>query len=226
MDLAKIRKKLKKAVKPEDRAVKDAPEEKKADKHIEDESGRDAGIEKAPEIAGAKTEKKQEEAEKTGEDGRTGLSVPEAEAETVTVEETEILAFKLANEEYAIRVSELQEVLRNQKITAVPRSPEYLKGITSIRGKILPILCLKKRLGLERENTGKEKIIVLSGSKEPIGVLVDAISGVFRFPSSELAPPPSTLTVEEKDFIEGVVKIHNKFTSILKVDEMLKIKTS
>lgn len=226
MDIAKIRKKLKKAVKPDDRPAKDAPEEKKADKLIEDESVRDSGIEKVPEIIGAKTETKQEDTEKTGEEGRTGVSAAEAEAETVTLEETEILAFKLANEEYAVRVSELQEVLRNQKITNVPRSPEYLKGITSIRGKILPILCLKKRLGLEGENTGKEKIIVLSGSKEPMGVLVDAVSGVFRFPSRELSPPPSTLTVEEKDFIEGVVKIHNKFTSILKVDEMLKIETS
>ncbi|MEF9437340.1 MAG: chemotaxis protein CheW [Candidatus Mariimomonas ferrooxydans] len=123
-------------------------------------------------------------------------------------------------------MAELQEVLRKQRITAVPRSPKYLKGITSIRGKILPIVCLRERLGLKGEDADNEKIIVLSGKREPLGVLVDAVVGVFRFPSRELSRPPSTLTVEEKDFIEGVVKIHGKFTSVLKVDEMLKIETS
>lgn len=218
MDIAKIRKKIKKL---NDQKAKDDSEEKKAEKPVED-----AGIEEAPETVDAKTVIKQEEAKKTGGDSGTELSKAETEAGTVPVEETEVIAFRLANEEYAIRIAELQEVLRKQRITAIPRSPKYLKGITSIRGKILPIVCLRERLGLKGEDADNEKIIVLSGKKEPLGVLVDAVIGVFRFPSRELSRPPSTLTVEEKDFIEGVVKIHDKFTSILKVDEMLKIETS
>jgi purine-binding chemotaxis protein CheW len=138
-------------------------------------------------------------------------------------EEAEILAFKIANEEYAIRITDLQEVLRFQRITAVPRAPKYLRGITSLRGKILPVIDLKDRLGLTEENAGKQKIIVISGKKEALGALVGAVLGVFRFPAGELLPPPSTLTDEEKKFIEGVIKMDNKFIPILKVDEILKM---
>lgn len=136
-------------------------------------------------------------------------------------DEAEILAFKIANEEYAVRINDLQEVLRLQRITAVPRSPEYLKGITSLRGKILPVIDLRDRLGLTEENVGKQKIIVISGKKEAFGALVGTVLGTFRFPEDELLPPPSTLTDKEKKFIEGVVRMDNKFISILKVDEIL-----
>ncbi|MEK6528981.1 MAG: chemotaxis protein CheW [Nitrospirota bacterium] len=136
-------------------------------------------------------------------------------------DEAEILAFKIANEEYAVRITDLQEVLRLQRITFVPRAPKYLTGITSLRGKILPVIDLKDRLGLTEENAGKQKIIVISGKKEALGALVGTVLGVFRFPEGELLPPPSTLTDKEKNFIEGVVRMDNKFISILKVDEIL-----
>ncbi|GBE38734.1 chemotaxis protein CheW [bacterium BMS3Bbin08] len=141
------------------------------------------------------------------------------EVEPVTI--LEILVFKVSNEDYAIRISDLQEVLNKQKFVRVPRAPAYLLGITSVRGKILPVVDLRKRLELSEDNEGKEKIIILSGEKEPIGILVGAVSDVQRFPEDGLLPPPSTLSDEEKRFIEGVVKIKNKFVSILKVDEIL-----
>lgn len=191
MDIAKIRKKLKKSE-----------------------------IKETPETADKKSEIIREEAKELGVSGKA--ESPDASAETHPVETTEILAFKVANEEYAVRITELQEVIRYQKITAVPRSPRYLKGITSLRGKILPIIDLKERLGLAGKEGEKQKIIVLSGKKEPLGALVNAVLGVLRFPASELLPPPSTLTEEERNFIEGVVRINNKFISILKVDEILK----
>ncbi len=209
MDIARIRKKLKKLKAPDEQKTKETLQEGK--------------IKEVPEIADTKIETEQEDAKKTGEESKNESPDVEVEAKVVPIEGTEILAFRIANEEYAVKIAELQEVLKNQRITAVPRSPKYLKGITSIRGKILPIVDLRERLGLTDKNTGKEKIIIISGKKEPLGILVGAVLGVFRFPSSELLPPPSTMTDEEKGFIEGVVKINSKFISILKVDEVLKM---
>jgi purine-binding chemotaxis protein CheW len=209
MDIARIRKKLKKLEAPDEQKTKEALQEER--------------IKEVPEIADTKIETEQEDAKKTGEESKTESPDVGVEAKAVPIEGTEILAFRIANEEYAVKIAELQEVMRNQRITAVPRSPKYLKGVTSIRGKILPIVDLRERLGLPDKNTGKEKIIIISGKKEPLGILVGAVLGVFRFPLSELLPPPSTMTDEEKGFIEGVVKINSKFISILKVDEVLKM---
>ncbi|MCK5286235.1 MAG: purine-binding chemotaxis protein CheW [Thermodesulfovibrionia bacterium] len=153
----------------------------------------------------------------------TGLKDIQEKEKDVPVDETEILAFKIGTEEYAIRMAELQEIIRYQRITAVPCSPNYLVGVTSVRGKIIPVVDLKVRLGMEGEHRGRQKIIILSGKKGPLGALVTSILGAFRFPSCELLPPPSTLTEDEKNFIEGVAKINNKFISILNIDEITKV---
>lgn len=221
MDIARIRKKLKKRLETPDK-------QKTEEEKLAWGAGHDSQTQEVPKAADTEINISQseicseEEIEKAEKAGKTGL--PEAGIEEETVqEETEILTFKIANKEYAVRIIELQEVLKEQKITAVPRAPSYLRGITSLRGKILPVIDLKTRLGLTDENGERQKIIVLSGKKEPLGALVSAVLGVFRFPASELLPPPSTLTEEEKNFIEGVVKINNKFIPILKVDEILKM---
>jgi purine-binding chemotaxis protein CheW len=196
MDIAKIRKKIKKL-------EEDA---KQKDKAIEQDI-------KEP-LPGTPPKETTAEAE---------IREAEAGEEVTEIPDTEILAFKLGNEEYAVRMTELQEIIRYQRITSVPCSPEYLIGVTSLRGKILPVIDLKLRLGLKGENAERQKIIILSGKKDPIGALVSSILGVYRFPASEILPPPSILTEKEKGFIEGVVKIKNKFIPILNVDEIIKL---
>ncbi len=184
-------------------------------------------IEETPEGVPAHAEKKQEDIAKFERDREseiTELKDIQEEESDLPLDETEILAFKTGNEEYAIRIAELQEIIGYQRITVVPGSPEYLVGVTSLRGKILPVVDLKVRLGLEGEHGERKKIVVLLGKKEPLGILVSSVSGVFRFPSNELLPPPSTLTEDEKNFIEGVAKINNKFISVLNVDEIIKVK--
>ncbi|MBI4698845.1 MAG: purine-binding chemotaxis protein CheW [Nitrospirae bacterium] len=140
--------------------------------------------------------------------------------------EVEILAFKIANEEYAVKITELQEIIRYQRITIVPCTPLYVLGVTSLRGKIIPVIDLKIRLGLNggvEAKQKKQKILILSGNKEPLGALVSLILGVFRLPASELLPPPPTLTEEEKNYIDGIVKIKNRFISILNVNAITRM---
>jgi purine-binding chemotaxis protein CheW len=196
MDIAKIRKKIKKL-------EEDA---KQKDKAIEQDVK-----EPVPEIPAKETLAK------------TEVKETDVKEEVEKIPDTEILAFKLGSEEYAIRMTELQEIIRYQRITSVPCSPGYLIGVTSLRGKIVPVIDLRLRLGLEGDHGERQKIIILSGKKDPIGALVSSILGVYRFPANEILPPPSILTEEEKGFIEGVVKIKNKFIPILNVDEIIKL---
>ncbi len=189
MDIAKIRKKLKKSETCKGEKPKDILREKKTEKVSQPES-RDIGAE-----------------------------TPDEEP----IKEIEIIAFKIANEEYAIKISGMLEILRYQNITPVPRSPKYLKGVTFLRGRILPVIDLKYRLGFKGENGGKQKILVLATSKEPVGALVSSLLGVIRVPETELLQPPATLDEREKSFIEGVIKIQDRFISVLNVDELVKI---
>lgn len=192
MDISRIRKKLKEG---EEKSEREEPQK----------------------TADIKTEKAQIETQKLTEPEAPAI-VPQAPLE----KEIEILAFKLGDEEYALRIKEVQEILKYQRITCVPRAPWYLKGITSLRGKVLPVIDLKQRLGLGREDGGGQKIIVIASSPQPVGVLVSSVLDVIRLPEIELLEPPPTLSEEERAFIQGVVRIKNRFISVLNVDEILK----
>ncbi len=224
MDIAKIRKKLKKSEARKGEKSRNILQEKKTKDTRETMLKRKrrhgypgtkdikADIEPAP-----ATYKEEEVGQHEPSD--IGAEIPDEEP----VKEIEIIAFKIANEEYAVKISEMLEILRYQKITPVPRSPKYLKGVTFLRGRILPVIDLQYRLGLKGENGVRQKIIVFDFPKEPVGALVNSLLGVIRVPETELLQPPATLDDREKSFIEGVVKIQNRFISVLNVDELVKI---
>lgn len=218
MDIARIRKKLKKLESHKKQKLEGAL----GNSDVKDVQI-DSGVEESRMIVDAKVETVQRPVKELVETSITELHEDITRAEDVSQEEIEIIVFRIANEEYAVKITDMQEIIKYQKITIVPRSPKFLKGITSIRGKVLPVIDLKERLGLGEGDGKGQKIMVLSSGEGPVGVLVGTISGVFRFTPSELLLPPQTLTDVEKNFIEGIVKINNRFITILKVDEILRI---
>ncbi|MBI5025316.1 MAG: purine-binding chemotaxis protein CheW [Nitrospirae bacterium] len=197
MDIAKIRKKIKQ----------------------QGGSDKNQTLEKKPDSAENASEETKVTEGQTEVEETHGLAEPPGGIE----EMVEVLAFRLSGEEYAIRIGDIQEILRNQRITIVPRAPSYLQGVTSIRGKIVPIIDLNSRLGLKKVNSERRKIIILFGTKGPIGILVDKVTGVLKVSKNELHPPPATLTESEANFIEGVARIQDKFISLLKLEEVTKI---
>lgn len=235
MDIAKIRKKIKKFEEEKGGKFGDTEKKEAIKEPSAEEVVRVSEKEKTTHGETAELEAKHKIQEKAGEaDKQVGIlekkTVEEqvilSESESTRTEEEEISVFKVANEEYAVKTVELQEIIKYQRITAVPCAPKYLIGITSVRGKILPVIDLMIRLGLTGEYGDRKKIIVLSSKKDPIGALVSSVSGVFRFPVSDLLQPPSTLTEEEKNLIEGVVKIKNRFISVLNVSEIIKMEST
>ena len=147
----------------------------------------------------------------------------EEDTEAAPVNELELLAFNVGSEEYAVKLSDMQEIVRSQTITPIPRSPEYLRGVTFLRGKILPVIDLGKRLGLEWESGMLQKIIVLSASNAPLGILIGSGIDVLRCRENDVLPPPSTLDESEIGLIEGVVNINNRFISVLNINNILKM---
>lgn len=137
----------------------------------------------------------------------------------------ELLTFSLSKEEYAIRIGEMHEIVRFHKMTVLPDAEPSLTGIVSLRGKIVPVLDLSRRLSLPNENAqmdcGKKKhLLVIAGNKGPIGIIVDRVILVLRVQASEILEPPSHLSDSEVRFIEGVVVSGGRFISILNVREV------
>jgi purine-binding chemotaxis protein CheW len=151
---------------------------------------------------------------------------------------TELLTFSLAREEFAFKVTEVEEIIRFQRIAIVPTMPDYVAGITSLRGKIIPVIDLRTRLALKDDGEeprvmptadadglieGKGKIIILSGPLGLIGAIIDKVIGVVRLPDDVILEPPAHLTENETRFIEGVVIVDKRFISIVRSEDALNI---
>lgn len=230
MDIAKIRKKLRESeaekqplkadgqaiTTPEDRIPLDekipepVPAEKIPELREKDESSQETNLQRQEEQK--KPEKKQIPPEHTAE--QKGEKAEEV---------IEILTFTLMQQEFAFRVSQLEEILRYQWTTRIPQTPPYVIGVTSLRGKIIPIIDLKLKLSLagpgHAPDNNKGKMLIVKGPKGPIGVTVDRVIGVVRIGESEILPPPSHLSEAELKFIEGVAVVEKRFVSIINMEE-------
>ncbi len=133
-------------------------------------------------------------------------SAEAAPASFVPPERLELLSFMLAGEEYALKMEEAREIIRWRRPTKVPRAPEHIIGIISLRGVILPVFDIKKRLGLgELEPSRRTRIVVVSdGGSSLSGMVVDRITGVSSMSREGIEPPPSVIGGNEAEFIEGV----------------------
>lgn len=135
--------------------------------------------------------------------------------------ELELLAFRLGNEEYCVMVDQVREVLKMREITPVPHTADYVLGVTSIRGKVLPVIDLCKRFGLASGvRDEKSRIVVISVEDEDMGILVDRMTGVVRFLPDIIRPAPDT--IEQRagaEFLRGIARKDDKLYILLDVDK-------
>ncbi len=133
------------------------------------------------------------------------------------MQEIELLSFLLGGEEYAVMVDDVREVLKIRDRTLVPNAPDYILGVTSLRGTMLPIIDLCKRLGLPTgESSEKSRIVVVSVADESVGLLVDRVTGVFRVMPDEIKPPPENIE-QGGEFLRGIVRRKDKLYILLEL---------
>lgn len=138
---------------------------------------------------------------------------------------TELLGFMLADEEYALDILEIKEIIRLQTITPVPRTPDYLKGIITLRGVIVPVFDLRSRLGLkEAEHGPRTRIVVVYRGDEFAGMIVDSITQVMRVSEDRIEPPPPTIGTVEAEFIKGVTRHQERLIILLNLSRVLNVK--
>jgi purine-binding chemotaxis protein CheW len=138
-------------------------------------------------------------------------------------EATEHLAcFFLEREEYGVDVRQVQEIRRMSEITAVPRAPEFVRGVVNLRGRILPVLDLKRKLGLGDVGThAGARIVVVRLRDRLLGLLVDGASQVLKIPVSRIEPPPEEILEKGADYIRGVAKLDDRLIILVDLERLL-----
>ena len=140
-------------------------------------------------------------------------------------EEVQVVCFRLMKEEFGTDIMQVQEIIRVDDITAVPRAPSFVEGIVNLRGAVLPVVDLRTRFELEREaRTEQNRIIVINIGGKTTGVIVDSVSEVLRIPKKEIEDAPTVLTEEvDSRFIRGLAKLNQgkRLIILLEVDSIL-----
>ena len=134
----------------------------------------------------------------------------------------ELLGFMLSDEQYALDILEIKEIVRLHAITPVPRSPPWLKGIVTLRGVIVPIFDLRSRLGLAEIDYGANtRIIVVYRGEEFAGLIVDSITQVMRLTVEAIEPPPQTIALVEAEYLRGVVRFRDQLVILLNLPRVV-----
>lgn len=135
---------------------------------------------------------------------------------------TQLVTFNLDHEEYGVAVLKVREIIRMPTITNMPNTPPYIEGIINLRGKVIPIVSMRKRFGLiEAEYNNRTRIMVMDVEGELMGFVVDAVSEVIRVSASEIQPSPPMVSGHlEQECIAGVINHGERLLVVLELERM------
>ena len=141
---------------------------------------------------------------------------------TVGEQVLQLVTFTLRNEEYAVDILNVQEINRITEITQVPNAPFYVEGVINLRGKVMPVINLRKKFGLEdKETDDTSRIIIMDIQGITNGLVVDSVSEVLRLPMDIVEPPPPMSSDISSNFIKGVAKLEDRLIILIDIDKLL-----
>ena len=136
--------------------------------------------------------------------------------------EGKYLTFTLGVEEYGLEILKVREIIGYMEITSVPQTPVFIKGVINLRGKVIPVIDLRLKFGMEEtEATEETCIIVVDIGEMLMGILVDAVSEVVDIPAEKIEPPPAFGSSISTDFILGMGKAQDKVKILLDIAKVL-----
>lgn len=137
------------------------------------------------------------------------------------------MTFKLAREEYALEILKVREIIGLMDITRVPKTPEHTRGVINLRGKVISVIDLRLKFGMERVDATDQTVIIVvqyasRGQDQTMGVLVDEVVEVVDVEAGQIEPPPHFGTgAIEADFILGVGKVERRVIFLLDIGRVL-----
>jgi len=136
------------------------------------------------------------------------------------------ITFRLDNEDYGLYILSVKEIIGLIKTTKVPRTPDFVRGVINLRGKVHPVIDLRKRFGLEpKEDDDRTPIIIVEVHQDDntqfIGIVVDSVSEVINLSKEDIENTPTFGVDLETDFILGLAKVNKKVITLLDIDKIL-----
>jgi len=136
--------------------------------------------------------------------------------------EVKLVVFKLADEEFGAPINQVYEILRLVEITRVPRAPRFIEGVINLRGKVIPVLDLRRRFELPMTTPPEQqRIMEVEVEGQIIGMIVDAVTEVISLPVDAIEPPPPMIADIAGDYLTGVGKLPGRIIIMLNFDKIL-----
>lgn len=131
-----------------------------------------------------------------------------------------ITVFRIADDNFGIEISRVVEILKAQKIFSIPGLPDFLSGVVTVRGVVIPLIDLRTRFG-KKPSGKKERIIIVRFDQEKIGFLVDEIKDILSLSPEEITKPPSIFRGFKTEYIVGLGKKDERIIILLNIDNLL-----
>lgn len=148
----------------------------------------------------------------------------EQQGEAQSQTNRQFLAFHLSDEEYALDITQINEIIKVREFTVVPRVPDYILGIISLRGVVVPVFDLRQRLSLGKsELMLSSRIVVCLFGDITIGLLVDSINQVVTFADEEVEPPPGVLSGLDREMVTGIGRYQGRMIILLNLHRVLDV---
>ena len=139
--------------------------------------------------------------------------------------ENQIVVFELSSEHFGVEIARVESIIKMQPITQMPHVPAFVEGVTNLRGKVLPVIDLRKRFGLPPQEVDKNsRIIVVSVDQTEVGMIVDGVSEVISVPEDAVEATPAITSSVDSAFITGIAKLDNRLVILLDLARVLSAK--
>lgn len=136
--------------------------------------------------------------------------------------ELQVVGFRIGEETFGVRIASVREIVRVPEITSVPNAQETIEGVINLRGKIIPVIDLRKRFGqAEIQSDKKNRILVVELETKLVGLIVNSASEVLKIPPSEIESPGSVFADGESSYVTGVGKLKGRLIILLDITKLL-----
>lgn len=141
--------------------------------------------------------------------------------EDLSLRQEHLVVFKVANESFGLDISSVQEIIRPQQITSVPEMPLHMKGVISLRGKVIPVVDLRDRLGLTSGGETKStRVVIVDILGSTVGMIVDAVSEVLQIEENQVEPPSPIVESYEK-YLRGIGRFNSDLILLLDIEKLV-----
>ncbi len=141
---------------------------------------------------------------------------------TTTGDERQLVVFQLGAELYGVEISRVHEIIRLQSVTRVPKAPAFVEGVINLRGKVIPVVDLRRRFGLPTaEHTRASRIVVVELGDQVVGIVVDGVSEVLRVNTAIVEPPSPVVAGIDSEYLHGIAKLTDRLVILLDLDRIL-----